>query len=87
MVFADHGDLQFLARAKMRKHARFAHAGDIGQRADGKAFQPDVRSQPQRRVDDDRLSLLAFLQHTALTRSGGSACGLAGSGDGSHAET
>jgi hypothetical protein len=46
----------------MGEHARLAHLGDFGQRADGQAFQADLRGQAQRRIDDGRLGLLALLQ-------------------------
>ena len=68
VVFADHGDLQFLARAEMGEHARLAHLGDFGQGADGQAFQADLRGQAQRRIDDGGLGLLALLQGPAFAR-------------------
>ena len=68
VVLADHRDLQFLARAEVGEHARLAHLRDLGQRADGQAFQADLRGQAQRRVDDGGLGLLAFLQGPAFAR-------------------
>ena len=46
----------------MGEHARLAHLRDFGQGADRQAFQADLRGQPERRVDDGGLGLLALLQ-------------------------
>ena len=70
VVFAHHGDLQFLARAEVGEDARLAHLRDFGQRADRQAFQADLRGQAQGRVDDGRLGLLALLQGLALAGAG-----------------
>jgi hypothetical protein len=64
VVFAHHRHLQFVARAKVGKHARLAHAHDVGQRADGQAFEPDLRGHAQGSVNNGRLGLLALRQHT-----------------------
>jgi hypothetical protein len=61
VVFAHHRDLQFLARAEVGEHARLAHLGDLGHRADRQAFEPDLRGQCQRGIDDGGLGLLALL--------------------------
>ena len=39
VVLADDRDLQLLARAEMGEHARLAHPGHLGQRADRQAFE------------------------------------------------
>ena len=81
MVFMHHGDLQLLARAEMGEHARLAHAGELGDRTDGQAFQPHVRGQVQGRLDDGILGLLALLQGPARRRL------MTGSDIGGHART
>jgi hypothetical protein len=70
VILADHRDLQFFARAKVGKHARLAHVGDLCQRADTQAFKPNLLSQPQGGVDDELFGLLTLLQG-ALTAGHG----------------
>jgi hypothetical protein len=52
VVLAHHRDLQFLARAEVGEHARLAHVHQLGQRADRQAFEPVVRRQAERHVED-----------------------------------
>ena len=79
VVLADHGDLQFLARAEVREDARLAHLRHLGQRADRQALQPHVRGQAERRVQDGGARLLALVQGL---RRGRAAAAVAGGGSG-----
>jgi hypothetical protein len=42
---------------------RLAHARDFGNGPDGQAFQANLRSQTQSRINDDGLGLLTFDEH------------------------
>jgi len=68
VVLVDDGDLEFLARAEVGEHARLAHAGGFGQRADRQPFQADLRRQRQRGVDDGGLGLLPLVQGATAPR-------------------
>jgi hypothetical protein len=70
VVLAHHRDLQLLARAEVREHARLAHLRDLGERADRQALEPHVRGQGQRGVEN-RGARLAALQQRARGRSVG----------------
>ena len=71
VVFADDGDLQFLARAEVREHARLAHLRHFSERADGQPFEADLRGQAQRGVHDRGLGLLALVQRPPFARAAG----------------
>jgi hypothetical protein len=66
VVLADHRDLQFLARAEVGEHAGLAHPVTSASAPMLKPFQPDLRGQAQRRVDDGGLGLLALVQHLGI---------------------
>ena len=65
VVFTNHRNLQFFTRTKMREDARLAHLHDLGQGTNAQAFQANLGGQAQRRIDNGRLGLLAFV-HAAL---------------------
>ena len=87
MVFADDGNLEFFARAKVGKHARLAHAGDFGQSTNRQAFQANLRGQAQRRIDDHRLGLLTFDEHAAARLGHGQALDFGRNGRFGHGES
>ena len=62
VVFTHHGNLQFFTRTKVGKNARLAHMHDLGQRANAQALQANLRRQAERRINNGRLGLLAFLR-------------------------
>jgi hypothetical protein len=67
---AHFGNLQFLARAEVRKDARLAHARGYGQRAYGQALEPGLGRQMQRRIEDVGLGLLPLVQTTRFAAQG-----------------
>ena len=62
VVFANDGDLKFLARTEVGEDAGLAHHRDFGQRADGQTLQPHVRGQAECSLQDRGARLLALLQ-------------------------
>jgi hypothetical protein len=49
----------------MGKHARFAHARELGNRANGQAFKADMGGQIERCLDNRGLGLLTFGERSA----------------------
>lgn len=66
VVLADHGDLQFLTRAKVGEDAGLAHAGHFRQGPDGQPFEPHMRGQTQGGLQDGTTGLLPLVLHRAL---------------------
>ena len=66
MIFADHSNLQILARAEMREHAAFAHLHAVSQQTNGQALQAIAACQVERGVEDGRPSLFTFAHKADL---------------------
>ena len=64
--------------AEMGKNARFAHPRELGNRANGQAFQPDMGCQIERCLDNRGLGLLTFGERAARRPDGCSLNGLPG---------
>src|SRR5207245_1397643 len=60
VALAHDRDLQLLARAEVREHARLAHARDLGQGADREPLETDVRRERERCVENGGARLLAL---------------------------